>query len=186
VTAAASVETISIDTQVFVATGYGFSGRAFQSLKSHFASGRLQLVMTDITVREVHARIKQSVTEELVHQRSFINKASALFTSSIPDAKVCVTKLDPDVVIKNLCDQFDAFLQEAKATIIQTENLTVGDVLDKYFAGDPPFGNTENKRYEFPDAFSIQALAEWAEDRDLRMFGVSGDKLFQEACGKYA
>ena len=134
-TAGAIVETISIDTQVFVATGYGFSGKAFQSLKSHFASGRLKLVMTDITIREVHARIKQSVAEELVHQRSFINKASALFNSSIPEAKVCVTKLDPDVVAKNLCDQFDAFMQEVKAEIIETENLTVGDVLDKIFRG---------------------------------------------------
>jgi hypothetical protein len=95
-----------------------------------------------------------------------------------------MTKLDPDVVAKDLCDQFDAFLKEAKATVITTEDLTVGDVLDKYFAGDPPFGDAENKRYEFPDAFSIQALAEWAEDRDLRMFVVSGDELFQAACGK--
>jgi hypothetical protein len=184
VTARAIVEAISIDTQVFVATGYGFSSKSFQSLKSHFASGRLNLVMTDITVREVHARIKQSVAEELVGQRSFINNASALFNSSIPEVKICVTKLDPQVVAKNLCDQFDAFLQEAKATIIETKDLPPGDVLAKYFAGDPPFGDAENKRHEFPDAFSIQALAEWAEGKDLKMFVVSRDKHFQDACAE--
>ena len=180
----ALAETISIDTQVFVATGFGFSSKAFQSLKNHFASGRLNLVMTDITIREVHARIKRSVTEELVGQRSFINKARALFNSSIPEAKICLTKLDPEIVVKDLCDQFDAFLREAKATIIATKDLTAGDVLNKYFAGDPPFGGTENKRYEFRDAFSIQALADWSEERDLKMFVVSADKLFQEACGE--
>jgi PIN domain len=92
VTKVALVETISIDTQVFVATGFGFSSKAFQSLKNHFASGRLKLVMTDITIREVHTTIKQSVAEELVFQRSLINEAHALFNSSIPEVRICLYK----------------------------------------------------------------------------------------------
>jgi len=68
--------------------------------------------------------------------------------------------------------------------VLSRERKQGAGQLDKYFAGDPPFGNAENRRYEFPDAISIQALVEWAEDRDLRMFVVSGDKLFQEAYGK--
>ena len=175
-------ETVSIDTQVFVATAFGFTGKSFEALRAHFASGRLRLVMTDITVREVHARIRQSVIDELVHQRSFINKAGALFNCSIPEVKTSLVKLDENIVAKNLSDQFDAFLKETKATIIETESLTIGDVFNKFFTGDAPFGSTEKKRHEFPDAFSIEALAKWADERDLQMFVVSGDKLFQDAC----
>lgn len=176
------VETISLDTQVFVATGFGFNGRSFKALRKHLASGRLQLVMTDITVREVRARINLCVADELVKHREFTNEASALFNSSLPNVQIALKKLDPDVVAKDLCDQFDAFLRETKATIIDTKNLNVGDVLNKYFAGAPPFGNAETKKHEFPDAFAIQALAEFAESRDIPIFVVSKDKLFQEAC----
>jgi hypothetical protein len=35
------VETISLDTQVFVATGFGFGGKSFESPKKHFASRSL-------------------------------------------------------------------------------------------------------------------------------------------------
>jgi hypothetical protein len=176
------VEAISLDTQVFVATGYNFSSKSFESLKSHFASGRLNLVMTDITVREVHSRIRQSVKEELISQRSFINDARVLFNSSLPEVQTSVTKLDPEVVAKDLCDQFDRFLKDSKATIIDTKDIAIGDVFDKYFAGRAPFGDNESKKHEFPDAFAIQALGQWAEDNDSQMFVVSGDKPFYEAC----
>ncbi|HVI09024.1 MAG TPA: PIN domain-containing protein [Candidatus Binatia bacterium] len=183
-TAASIVETISIDTQVFVATGYGFTGKSFQSLKKHLASGRLRLVMTDITVREVHARIEQSVAEALLRHREFVKKASALFNSSIPAVKASVTKFDPKVVAKDLCDQFDSFLTDVKAEIVATRDLTIGDVLDKYFAGVAPFGSTETKKHEFPDAFCLKALSEWALQKGVKMFVVSGDNDFFEGCCK--
>jgi hypothetical protein len=177
------VETISLDTQVFVATGFGFSGKSFEALKKHLASGRLSLVMTDIAVREVKSRIKQSVAAELANQRKYVSEASALFNSSLPDVQAGLKKLDSDVVSKDLCDQFDAFLRQTKARIINAGDLSIGDVLDKYFAAEPPFGDSEKKKHEFPDAFAVQALAEWAEDRNVPMFVVSKDKLFQDACG---
>jgi predicted nucleic acid-binding protein len=182
VTAAAIVKRISLDTQVFVATSFGFNGKSFEALKKHLATGRLNLVMTDITIHEVRSRIKQKVAEELIHQRTYVNEASALFNSSLPDVLSGLIKLDPDAVTKDICGQFDAFLEETKATIIDASNLAAGDVIEKYFAGEPPFGPGEKKKHEFPDAFAIQALAEWAENHDNVMFVVSKDKLFQDAC----
>jgi hypothetical protein len=184
VAAASIIESISIDTQVFVATGYGFTSKSFQSLKNHFASGRLKLVMTDITVREVHNRIKQSVDEELLLHREFVNKAKALFNSSIPAVKTSVTKFDPNAVAKDLSHNFNSFLKKAKAKIIATKGLTVGDVFDNYFEGIAPFDDNEIKRHEFPDAFCVKALSEWAQKKGLKMFVVSGDKKFYEACSK--
>lgn len=58
------VETVSLDTQVFVATGFGFNGKSFEALKQRLAEGRLRLVMTEITVQEVKARIRQTIAEE--------------------------------------------------------------------------------------------------------------------------
>ena len=146
------IETISLDTQVFVATGFAFGSKTFQSLKSSIASGRLELVMSDITVREVHARIRKSVAEEVASQRQFCNKARVLFNSSIAEVKATVVKLEEKAVGDDLCAQFDNFLSECHAEIIDSASLSAGDVLDKYFAGEPPFGNNQAKKNEFPDA----------------------------------
>lgn len=176
------VEAVALDTQVFVATGFGFNGKSFQALKKYLAEGRLRLVMTAITANEVKARIRHSVEEELIKHRTFIKGAWSLFNSSLPAVQTAVTKLNAEVVAKDLCDQFDALLQETKATILDCDDLSAGEVFEKYFAGAPPFATTENKKHEFPDAFAIQALTEYAGENGLAMFVVSGDKLFQEAC----
>jgi hypothetical protein len=76
------------------------------------------------------------VAEELVRHREFVNKAKALFNSSIPEIKASVTKFDPDVVAKGLSHHFDSFLKEAKAEIVATKDLTIGDVFDKYDDGE--------------------------------------------------
>jgi len=180
------VEAVSLDTQVFVATGFGFNGKSFQALKKHLAEGRLRLVMTTITVNEVKARIRQAVGDELVKHRTFIKEASALFNSSLPAVQTTVTKLDPEAVAKDLLDQFDAFLAETKATILDVAEVSVGDIFEHYFTAAPPFGNKETKKHEFPDAFAIKALGEYAEENELPVFVVSGDALFQEACAAFA
>jgi hypothetical protein len=183
---AAYVEYVSLDTEVFVASAFGFKGRSFEALKKHLVEQRLNLVMTDIAVNEVKSRIEKSVTAELVFQLTYVNKAKALFNSSLEEVQTGLKKLDPKVVAKDLCDRFDAFLTETKATIIDANDIAAGDVIGKYFSGQPPFGPGEKKRFEFPDAFAIQTLAEWAETHDLHMLVVSGDKLFQKACEAYS
>jgi len=176
------VEVVALDTQVFVATGFGFGGKSFQALKKHVAGGRLRLVMTEITINEVKARIQQTVEEEFIKHRTFVKGVRSLFNSTLPAVQTAITKLDPEVIEKDLCDQFDVFLQEIKATILDCDDLSAGEVLDKYFAGAPPFANKESKKHEFPDAFAIQALAKYAEQNGFALFVVSGDTLFEEAC----
>jgi hypothetical protein len=176
------VEAISLDTQVFIATGFGFNGKSFTALKKYLANGRLSLVMTEITIKEVKARIRQTAEEELVKHRTFVNAARALFNSSLAEVQIALKKIDTETAAEDLCAQFDAFLAEAKTIILNITDLNSGDVLEKYFTSAPPFGNKKTKKHEFPDAFAIQALAEYAERNELPMFVVSGDQLFQDAC----
>jgi len=179
---ASYVEYVSLDTQVFVGSAFGFSGKSFEALKKHMVAGRLNLVMTDIVINEVRSRIKQSVNQEVIGHNNYLDTAKALFNSSLPDIQAGLKKIDRKAVIKDLQDQFDAFLAETKATIIDADDIAAGEVIAKYFAAEPPFGPGEKKRHEFPDAFAIQALSEWAETRELHMFAVSNDKLFRKAC----
>lgn len=176
------VEYVFIDTQVFVATGFGFKGKPFQALRKHLETRRLRLVLTDITVKEVHAQIERHVSKEFSAHRKFLESARVLYNSSIPEAAGVLKKIDTAAITQNLFDQFNAFLAESHASIIDTSDIRAGNVLEKYFAVTPPFGTAENKRYEFPDAFVIEALMQWAYESERTVFVVSGDKLFREAC----
>lgn len=60
-----------------------------------------------------------------------------------------------------------------------------GPIFGKYFAGAPPFSDAANKKFEFLDAFVVQALAKLAEDREEFVFVISGDKLFRHASIKF-
>lgn len=178
------VEYVFIDTQVFVATGFGFNGKSFQALRNHLETRRLRLVLTDITVREVHAQIQRYVAQELQAHRKFLESARVIRNSPLPEVEGVVHKLDADTVVKSLRDQFDAFLAESHASIIDTSEIPAGNVLKKYFVIEPPFGAAEGKRHEFPDAFAIEALIEWACESERTVFVVTKDEKFREACDR--
>ena len=185
VPANAILDKLTLDTQVFVSNGFCFQSKPFEALKKLVTAGRLSLVMTDITAHEVRARIRKQVTEELLRHRQFVNETSSLHNSSLAEVKTLMTKLSDDTVVQDLLTQFEAFLHETKATIIPATSLAGDEVFAKYFAGEPPFGDAQNKKAEFPDAFAIQALAEWAEEQDAELFVVSNDKLFRDGCAAY-
>jgi hypothetical protein len=45
--------------------------------------------------------------------------------------------------------------------------IEAGPIFEKYFAGISPFSHTADKKFEFPDAFVLEALGQWAEDREI-------------------
>jgi predicted nucleic acid-binding protein len=132
---AAVPEVVFIDTQVFVAVGFSFKNRTFNALQEHLASGRLRLVLTDITVREVKARIRKSVTEELANHKKFRKETHVLWNSSRSDVIGVLIAVKPQAVIDELFGAFDRFLAEANAEILQVNGVSASTVFDKYFDG---------------------------------------------------
>ena len=54
--------------------------------------------------------------------------------TSLDQVKAGIVKFNERAIADNLCDQFDHFLTECKAEILDSTSLPAGDVLDKYFA----------------------------------------------------
>ncbi|WP_263359619.1 PIN domain-containing protein [Acidicapsa ligni] len=175
-------DAVHLDTQFFVSSAFSFNSNKIESLKRHFASGRLRLILTDITIAEVHARIRKTVAEELLLHRQFVNQVKALHNSSLQPITSLLVKAKDDEVAADLSHQFDTFLHENGATTIYATKLSAEDVFKKYFSAEPPFGTAENKRHEFPDAFVVEALAGWTEGENSDLLVVTDDKLFGEAC----
>jgi hypothetical protein len=171
---------IFLDTQVFDGASFNYQTRTFEALGKHLDEGDLQLVMTDITVREVHARIAGAVVKELELQRKFRDQARVLKSATGNAIKAALAEQDAKAIAGQLQNAFEDYLSEHDAEIIDTSHLLAGPVLAKYFAQAAPFGPGE-KRREFPDAFVVDALADWAKNNG-RLFVVSADELFRQAC----
>jgi hypothetical protein len=172
-------EAVFLDAQAFENASFNFASKQLTALKKHLESGRLRLVITDITVSEVKSRIAKTVANEVAAQKKF-SKVARILRSSETGRSV-LTELDEGKIVKELVDAFDQFLAEHKADLIDTTANDAGPVFERYFAGKPPFGEAAEKKHEFPDAFVIEALKEWTED-EQELFVVSGDDLFREAC----
>jgi hypothetical protein len=55
-------------------------------------------------------------------------------------------------------------------------NLSLDNLMDKYFTTSPPFGTTQDKKNEFPDAIALMSLDAWAAARSIKLLAVSKDK----------
>ena len=174
-------EAVFLDTHVFDAASFNFKSTPFAALTKHLDSGRLRLLMTDITVGEVRARIGKDVAKEVTAHNAFRKQARTLRSCSLPAAAGAVAELDEGAIAADLCKAFDNFLEQHKADILDTSEQDAGPVFEKYFASAPPFGSGD-KKSEFPDAFVIEALIEWTEDNGEELLVVSGDEPIRAAC----
>lgn len=179
------ISTVFLDTQVFVAASFNFNSAPFQALLKHFESGRLRLLMTDVTLSEVGSNIAEEVQKEIALHAGFMKKARFLKSASMPEAAASVTTLNPDTIIQNLSAAFETFTRAGRAMKADVASVEAGPIFAKYFAGAPPFSDSANKKFEFPDAFVLEAMGRWAEDREDFVFVVSGDELFREGCKKF-
>jgi hypothetical protein len=175
---------VSLDTQAFESASFNFKAVPFKALEDLASKGHVRLVMTDITVREVRARIEKTVVAQLGPVEKLKKQARVLRSSDLPEVHAALD-LDAARVVADLHRQFDEFLSRTDTTVIDTSQLPAGPVFEKYFAGTAPFG-TGNKKAEFPDAFIVDGLRRWSEENGELVQVVSGDDGLRDACEPHA
>jgi hypothetical protein len=179
-------EALFLDTEVFENASFSFKTQQFSSLKRHLSSGRLRLVTTDITVAEIKARIGERVEAATLAHQVFRRNARVLRSSSLADVAATLIDLSPDKIAADLHAALARFMRANDTAVVDTSLQPIGHVFKRYFARTPPFGASKEKRNEFPDAFVVQALADWSRKNKAELFVVSGDVLFIEACREHS
>jgi hypothetical protein len=158
---------VFLDTSVFVSLNYNYANHLFVALRDRVIEGRARLVMPTSTIQEVKAHIKKARTD----MRALRNVRSV-------NVAVLFEDVDIEALASELVEAFDAFLAQLKAEIVKVEDADTKHVFSLYFANTPPFGSGK-KKFEFPDAFALSALNEWAVDCKVKLHVVSGDNDMQ-------
>ena len=165
---------VFVDTSAYESKNYQFSEHALGKLCDLLESERLHLLITQITINEIKAHLLEK-SEESARAIKKIQK-EAMFLRNTPELAChgIFEKVKPEDIYKIALEKFEAFLDKSSAEIVDIKGVDASIVFDKYFKSEPPFGGA-NKKYEFPDAFVLEAVSKVSRDRGHTLYVISDD-----------
>lgn len=158
--------TVALDSCVFFKDNFWqLSLEAFSRLLVLYDAGIVQILLVDIVRREAKSVIAR--------------KSAAVWEAhKVHCAMFGETCRSVGEVEAHLIAEFERFCE--KTQTVETKHLTAGRIFDLYWNQQPPF-RARKKRNEFPDAFSLVALTDWAESHgEIRV--VSDDTDWRDSC----
>ncbi|MBX5152589.1 DUF4935 domain-containing protein [Rhizobium lentis] len=171
---------VFFDTEVYRRAGFNVRNSQFSAFAKYVDAGRLSLHTTDITFAEVNRQI----TEDAADKVARLNKIGkdfgriSQFSGEIPK----LPEIDQNALAQSMWrGVLDVLVNDFSANHIHAMNVPPRKIFDKYFAGKAPFEKRGSK--EFPDAFIVEALAEYCSKYQIKMYVVSGDAAMRDAAG---
>ncbi len=171
---------VFVDTEAFYSCRFMFGKSALKRLSDLCRSGRLSLVLPEVTRREIEKKIGNDV-DSFVSGLSKLDKKTPAVREYADADTALNALLDRDSIRGNVTAEFGKFLEEAKAEVLPFDASIMAEVLDSYFEQRPPFG-TGKKKYEFPDALALTALDNWCAEEEVKCYVISRDPDVQAAC----
>jgi hypothetical protein len=178
--------TVFLDTQVFEQEFFNFESSRFSLLKRLVSEGHAKVVITEITRREVVARIRETAAKALQALKLIRKKRRSvglLWYLGDKFANIFI-KHNPREIAAEVEKQFEKLRKDLRVEEIPLEYSaeSLSSIVDDYFEMRPPF-RKGRKRHEFPDAISCDILRKWATSKRRReVFVVTGDQDWQGLC----
>lgn len=169
---------IFLDTEVYEAKQFNFLNRDIKRLERFIDDGIIELFITPIIRREIEDHIKQEIQDS----RQYINKFkdNAKILQSYDIYKPIWDRKTINEAENKILNDFYKFLEYNNVNEIPTSGTYANQIFINYFESLPPFSS--KKKDEFPDAFALYSLLEWAENNEEILFVVSGDPDHKEFC----
>lgn len=164
---------VFLDTEAIVRARFVFDGGSLKRVAELCASGKLNLVVPEITRREVEKKIDEHVDEVAAKVTKALKQAPAV-KALVGEGTPFIAPRDPTQIKGELKARFRAFLAEAGAQDVPFDEAHGRQLLDNYFGQHPPFGPGD-KKYQFLDGLALTALKEWADAEEVRLYVVSRD-----------
>jgi len=175
---------VFLDTNIFVATKYDFSEKGiFNILKKFIATGKINLYISSVVKGEILNRIKGEISKidnKFKEARNFSFKTISINYLEQWSFSYLFSKPDKKQMLTEIIMDFETFLKNTNTTILDCSDIDCNQIIEDYFEGNPPFANSDNKRFEFPDAIMISKLKSIFNEENS-VFVVSDDNKFREA-----
>lgn len=165
-----------LDACTYRNLGFDWDGRTLAGLAELADRGLIAVVMTEITRQELSERLKEAATQASV---SVSKAAVAMRQAGLTEAASSMENKQSLLLVMEAAA--NRWLTRCHVQTLSIAFINLKKLLDDYFAGRPPFGKS-NKKAEFPDAITMQALQAWSDHSGTPCYVVSSDQGVLEAC----
>lgn len=172
---------VFIDTSFFESENF-FQGKVLRELFELGHSGEIQILITKIVYKEIKSRIHKSLERAKILINGIKKDGRATWLNSDHHS---LLKLEVAKERERIYNELDEFLKYGNVVVIEYSKISPEDVFNNYFESKPPFGTKENKKHEFPDAFSLVMLEEWLSENKRTCLTISKDNDIQDYASKH-
>lgn len=181
--AAKRISAVTLDTNVIKAANFGFEHGTLARMKQ-FMNSPVQFVMPDVVWGEVRRQMVALAVESRGRLENQVHSVAGVWNVSRERRDDAIRKL----LGFESAEEMVARRMNAFQTATGMQSIAAGGLVDlnqvvaDYFAARPPFGPTEAKKAEFPDAIAVRTLEGWARQNGTVVLAVSRDGDWKRFC----
>ncbi|MDO6414093.1 PIN domain-containing protein [Sphingomonas sp. BIUV-7] len=177
-------DAITIDTNIAIRGDLDLEAGLLGQL-SQFKDGQIDLVLSEIVVREMHKHLVLQVKktrDQLLSVTAKVDEVRLLTGQAAADFRNAAAELDQPITVAGR--RLRAFLEATGAGNIPVSLAPMDAVVKAYFGSTPPFETAGAKKSEFPDAIALVSIEAWAKDHGKKVLAVSQDGGWQAFADK--
>lgn len=172
--------TVFLDTSIFEAENF-FLGRNLIKLCELSKNKIVELKITDIIYEELKQRIKSNISKAQISTKKTFQaiNGEGKILKNVEGLNNLYSLLNIDFfeVERALLIKLEEFLEKYDFEIINSNISNISEVFNDYFNIAPPFKEGAKKN-EFPDAFSLNTIKQWAKKNNEKIFFLTQDSDF--------
>lgn len=171
----------SIDTNLIQAAGYNFAQGALHQLPRQLPES-IGLQLPEIVVSEIVKHRMESVRKAHAQLKSAADALQRLTTVDTTAVQGSIDQLNAIEAARQLFTKevYD-YAEQCRGAVLPTAGAEAATRLfADYFAQRAPFGLSEKKKSEFPDAMCLWLLEKYADDNDTIGILASDDKGWKQ------
>lgn len=174
-------DALCIDTCIYEAHGFAFEKGLLKQLEQ-FAVIPVTLLIPEIVHHELERHLADQVRTAQSNVQRAIRIASKALSVSEQELKIAELILLGQGNQKLSSGRLTAFYDRTKAELVPASAAAMASLVQMYFAGQPPFETSGNKKAEFPDAIALLSLEAWAASSCRRVLVVTADNGWRDFC----
>jgi hypothetical protein len=171
-----------IDTSVAVRLGFRFDRPPFTTLVERRKRGQVFLAIPSITLAEWTSHGESLVLASMQQVAQARKKTEVLVQLGLPGGSGLSEHVDDEAAMSAIKQTIQSFVAEnsLNPALLSFNPYDAEEVLRWYYNTQPPFTDKRDK-CQFPDAFVVSTLCEWARRNHIALRVVTGDAAMRLA-----
>lgn len=176
---------ITIDTSIFERLGKHLESGKLDQVKQ-FKETPTRILLSEIVKNELLKHMQKDTKDAYNKINSALKKAEEIWQVPATEILDIKSSIYSDRTFEQLAtSRFNNFVDRTGLEIIGVDgNISIKELIDRYFTSKPPFAKSGDKKCEFPDAIALMSLEDWAQKNNTIIIVVAVDGDWEKFCSE--